>query len=88
MLSFSLHININNGPIAACNALSPQLSGSQQCDQSWYCVKSTLARAASYNDDGLGTNDDQNDKDDNIDCDQTGRYGAWTLPGMPGLEEH
>ena len=26
MLSFSLHININNGPIAACNALPSQLT--------------------------------------------------------------
>ena len=47
-------------------------------------MKSTLAGAASYNDDGAGTNDDQNDKDDNIDCDQA---GAGALPAMPGLEE-
>ena len=62
MLSFSLHININNGPIAACNALSLQL---RLYDQSSYCVKSTLARAAMDNDDCLLKSDDRND---NIDC--------------------
>lgn len=69
MLSFSLHININNGLIAACNALS--LSSAQLYDQSSYCVKSTLAGAAMDNDDCLPKSDDQNDNnDDNIDCDQ------------------
>lgn len=52
-------------------------------------MKSTLARAVSYNHDGLWTNDDRNDKDDNIDCDQTefGAPGPLELLVMPGLEE-
>ena len=65
MLSFSLHININNGLIAACNALSLQL---RLYDQSSYCVKSTLAGAAMDNDDCLLKSDDRNDNVDNIDC--------------------
>ena len=65
MLSFSLHININNGPIAACNALS-------QPPAMWPVIVLCEVNPsdAGDNDDGVRTNDDQNDKDDNIDCDQ------------------